>query len=160
MVLLSDTHGFIHPEIFEIFEGVEAILHAGDVGESNILLELEAIAPTHAVSGNCDYTSMKMPLVQRVNMPFGGAALAHGHTFPIDLTERIGTLLETFPAPETRLILTGHSHLQHLQFKNDVWVINPGAACRPRFSQKSSVCLLKWNSETDQFGFEFLPLQH
>ena len=42
--LISDTHGLVRPEVYEALEGVEMILHAGDVGGSDVLTELEAIA--------------------------------------------------------------------------------------------------------------------
>ena len=51
--LISDTHGLVRPEVFPALEGVELILHAGDVGEG-VLEELNAIAPVHAVYGNTD----------------------------------------------------------------------------------------------------------
>ena len=42
--VLSDTHGFLDPRIPELFAGVDHILHAGDVGQPLILVELEQIA--------------------------------------------------------------------------------------------------------------------
>jgi predicted phosphodiesterase len=47
--LVSDTHGLVRPEIFTALEGVELILHAGDVGGRMVLYELAAIAPVRAV---------------------------------------------------------------------------------------------------------------
>jgi len=52
--LISDTHGFLRNEVYTAFDGVDEILHAGDVGDPSILLELEVIAPTRAVYGNID----------------------------------------------------------------------------------------------------------
>src|SRR6187397_3029828 len=52
--LVSDTHGLIRPEIFSALQGVDLILHAGDVGGNSVLVELGAIAPIHAVYGNTD----------------------------------------------------------------------------------------------------------
>ena len=51
--LISDTHGLVRQSVFPALEGVELILHAGDVGE-NVLEELAAIAPIEAVFGNTD----------------------------------------------------------------------------------------------------------
>src|SRR5690606_23566081 len=53
--LISDTHGRLRPEVFDIFAGVDRIVHAGDVGDRDILIELAAIAPVTAVWGNVDY---------------------------------------------------------------------------------------------------------
>ena len=53
--LLSDTHGYLHPDAFEFFKGCDEIWHAGDIVDDFILDELAAIAPTvRAVYGNCD----------------------------------------------------------------------------------------------------------
>jgi predicted phosphodiesterase len=43
--LVSDTHGLIRPDIFNALDGVELILHAGDVGGVEVLAELATIAP-------------------------------------------------------------------------------------------------------------------
>ena len=53
--LISDTHGLVRPEVFAALEGVELILHAGDVGDG-VLDELATIAPIEAVYGNTDPT--------------------------------------------------------------------------------------------------------
>ncbi|MDA2932062.1 metallophosphoesterase family protein [Nitrospinae bacterium AH-259-F20] len=52
--VISDTHGFCHPRVFQLFEGAELILHAGDIGDETIITDLEAIAPVTAVFGNID----------------------------------------------------------------------------------------------------------
>ena len=52
--VISDTHGDINPAAFNVFNDVELILHAGDIGNSDIITELEALAPVTAVLGNTD----------------------------------------------------------------------------------------------------------
>jgi len=52
--IISDTHGKLRPEVFDLFSGVDHILHAGDVGSADILTELEVLAPVTAVYGNVD----------------------------------------------------------------------------------------------------------
>ena len=52
--LISDTHGLLRAQVFEVLAGVEHILHAGDVGPVELLDELAAIAPVTAVWGNTD----------------------------------------------------------------------------------------------------------
>ena len=53
--LISDTHGYFNPELRNIFNDVELILHAGDIGAEDIIKELEKLAPVRAVHGNTDY---------------------------------------------------------------------------------------------------------
>ncbi|HEV8598014.1 MAG TPA: metallophosphoesterase family protein, partial [Gemmatimonadales bacterium] len=57
--IIADTHGLLRPEVFEVFKHVDRILHAGDVGDLDILTELEAIAPVTAVWGNTDGLALR-----------------------------------------------------------------------------------------------------
>src|SRR4029453_3705659 len=50
----SDTHGLVRPQALEALEGVDMILHAGDIGNQQVLDTLKDIAPVVAVRGNND----------------------------------------------------------------------------------------------------------
>ena len=50
--VISDTHSYINPKVFPAFEGVELILHAGDIGSEDIITSLETLAPVKAIHGN------------------------------------------------------------------------------------------------------------
>ena len=52
--LISDTHGLVRPELHGALAGIELLLHAGDVGDDDVLDELSLIAPVVAVYGNTD----------------------------------------------------------------------------------------------------------
>ena len=43
--IISDTHGYLNPQVPELLQGVEHILHAGDIGDPGIIDELSNIAP-------------------------------------------------------------------------------------------------------------------
>lgn len=156
--IISDTHGLFHPDIPKHFEGVEAILHGGDVVDPDILKLLGEIAPTYAVAGNCDYDSPDLPPSRVVALPFGKSGIAHGHLFSTNKEKRSLELIEFFKSEEVRLIVTGHSHAQLLDFQKNVFLCNPGAACKPRFNLQSSLCVLNWDSEQDTLAFDFKPL--
>lgn len=49
--VISDTHGLLRPVVLDALRGCTAILHAGDIGSADILSQLEAVAPVHAVRG-------------------------------------------------------------------------------------------------------------
>jgi putative phosphoesterase len=53
--VISDTHGLLRPEALAALQGSDYIIHAGDVGDPQILSELAAIAPLTAVCGNVDH---------------------------------------------------------------------------------------------------------
>src|ERR1700679_1680615 len=52
--VLSDTHGLLRPELLPALANVDHILHAGDIGNADILTELRRIAPVTAIRGNID----------------------------------------------------------------------------------------------------------
>ena len=68
-------------------------------------------------------------------------------------------MLTEFKGDDVRVIVTGHSHHQHLEFCNNIYLVNPGAASRPRFKMQSSVCILEWDEQTDLMRFDFIPLK-
>ena len=134
--LISDTHGLVRPEVFGALEGVELILHAGDVGES-VLGELAAIAPIEAVYGNTDPTDDPQ-LAQFIERTIGGVRIhvSHGHELGSPTPER---LLAKYDAD---VIVYGHTHQQKVVELNGRLVVNPGAAGQRRFKLKPSVGLL------------------
>lgn len=157
--LISDTHGEIHPALSDIFACVEAIYHSGDVVGMNVIGALNAIAPTFAIAGNCDSPSDAMPLARVEQAAFGRTGMAHGHLFSTDKARRHHQLASEFKADDVRVILTGHSHQQHLEFSGNVFIVNPGAASHPRFKMQSSVCVLEWNSQTNLLRLDFVALK-
>ena len=74
--VVSDTHGYVDPRLVEAFAGVDAILHAGDVGSTAVLEALAAIAPVHAVCGN---NTAGLPRLRRCALTFDGVALRLVH---------------------------------------------------------------------------------
>lgn len=78
--LISDTHGFLCPEVFELFGNVDHILHAGDVGIPDILTDLQTIAPVTAVWGT-DGFDVRAHTAGEAEVELGGVlfGLVHGH---------------------------------------------------------------------------------
>jgi putative phosphoesterase len=79
--LVSDTHGFFDLRLTERLAGVEAILHAGDVGSREILETLALIAPVQAVRGNTDSPLLNLPLTLRQR--FAGVQIAVQHDLTV-----------------------------------------------------------------------------
>src|ERR1700736_2535932 len=52
--VISDTHGLLRPQAVAALRGSDLIIHAGDVGNPDVIKELSGIAPTHVVCGNID----------------------------------------------------------------------------------------------------------
>lgn len=147
--LLSDTHGHLHREVFRLFRGVEGIFHAGDVMGAGVLAELETIAPTFAVAGNCDPPGDGLPLLRVENLPFGRLILTHSH-----LLESTGrdpeSLARHFAPRHPRVIVFGHTHRAHAKVYDGVWVVNPGPAGKPRLRDEPSVAVMTWDDQAIQ----------
>lgn len=156
--LISDTHGILHRDVYTHFAGVEAILHAGDLGDYGVKTELDLIATTHAVAGNVDPVLPDWPESRVVELPFGKVGIAHGHLFSTDRERRAAELMKYFSSNDVRLILFGHSHLPSVEWRSGVWLVNPGSAGRPRFRQPSSLMVLRWDADRDLLHYDFREL--
>jgi putative phosphoesterase len=136
--LISDTHGMLRNDVHTALAGVGLILHAGDVGGSDILLELGLIAPVHAVFGNTDPPGVP-GLSESLSLTLGGLRVhvSHGHELGRPRPE---VLLEEYDAD---VIVYGHTHRQVIHRGADGrLVVNPGAAGARRFSLLPSVARL------------------
>ena len=139
--VISDTHGLLRPEVFEVFEKVDYILHAGDVGEPQILIELEALAPVTAVYGNADPPELRARLPQVAHLELDGfdIVVTHGDQFGHATPAK---LHEAFPRAE--IIVYGHTHKPLLELVDKtVTVMNPGGAGAARFHLKPSVGIME-----------------
>ncbi len=135
--LISDTHGLLRPSVHKALEGVDTILHAGDVGGEEILAELRLIAPVLAVYGNTDPVE-DPSLTDTFVVNHGGLDIRviHGHQLG---TPAPAKLLRAFAEP---VIVYGHTHRQLIHRDGERLVINPGAAGARRFNLEPSVARL------------------
>jgi len=139
--VISDTHGMLRPRVFEVFREVDHILHGGDVGPPDLLIELRALGPVTAVYGNADGFELRATLPQVADIELDGfpIVVTHGDQFG---TPNPAKLHEAFPHAE--IIIFGHSHRPLLELVDKtVTVMNPGGAGAPRFGIPPSVGILE-----------------
>jgi len=138
--LISDTHGHLRPGVFGALDGVERILHAGDVGPVDILVELEAIAPVTAVHGNTDRWDVREQTTEAERLELAGrvVVLTHGHLLG---SPNPANLRAAYPAAD--IIVYGHTHRPAVDRHDGALIVNPGAAGPPRFRLKPSVAILE-----------------
>ncbi|MGF1572687.1 MAG: metallophosphoesterase family protein [Sumerlaeia bacterium] len=151
--LISDTHGSLHRDVFDLFEGVDCILHAGDIVDKSILLQLEAIAPTYAVVGNCDPPWHDVPEEHLLSLPCGKIVVLHSHLVADGARTPAG-LYAQYKAQNPALIVYGHTHLQLLKQVENCWVVNPGPAGKPRLRDKPSLMLASWHETLNTWNFK------
>jgi len=132
--LISDTHGLVRPRVHEALKGVELILHAGDVGGSQILSELRLIAPVRAVFGNTDSPG-DPELSQEILVDIDGVSIhvSHGHEVGSPTPEKLAARYDA------DVVVYGHSHRQLVTRLENQLFVNPGAAAPRRFHLQASV---------------------
>lgn len=137
--LISDTHGRLRAEALRALDGVERILHAGDVGALGILDDLEALAPVTAVWGNTDDFELRarLPEVATVEEQGLRIRLVHGHQLG---SPKPGTLRQAHP--DASVIVYGHTHDALVDRSSPILVVNPGAAGPARFGVAPTVAIL------------------
>lgn len=135
--IISDTHGIVRSDVHTALAGVELILHAGDVGGQDILLELGLIAPVRAVFGNTDGPG-EPGLAQTIDLTIGGISIhvSHGHELGSPTAAK---LIERYAAD---VIVFGHTHRPLITRAGGHLVLNPGAAGPRRFDIMPSVARL------------------
>jgi putative phosphoesterase len=135
--LVADTHGLIRPECRAALEGVELILHAGDVGDSRVLEALEVIAPVEAVAGNIDEADNPI-LKPQIVRTFDAVTVRvlHGHEIGAPTPEK---LVARF---REDVLIFGHTHKPVIVRFGQQLVVNPGAAGPRRFRLQPSVAVL------------------
>lgn len=140
--IISDTHGLLRPEVFDAFKQVDHILHAGDVGELDIISALEVLAPVTAVYGNTDGKVLRARLPEVATLELDGfpIVVTHGHQFGRAVTP--AQLHEAFP--DADIIIYGHTHRPLLEIVDVVvTVMNPGGAGPRRFDIPASVGIME-----------------
>jgi len=132
--VISDTHGLVRPEALEILDGVEHILHAGDIGSAEVIAALERIAPVTAVRGNIDRDDW---------------ARAWPETDAVEIGHRFFYLLHDVKALDLDpvaagfdVVVAGHSHRPEQNTRDGVLYLNPGSAGPRRFSLPISLATL------------------
>ncbi len=140
--IISDTHGLLRPEVFDVFSGVDHILHAGDVGPLELLSELEAIAPVTAVYGNTDGKDVRarLPRVAQIELDAFAITITHGDQLGREIAP--ADLRDLFP--DADVIVYGHTHRPLLTIVDQVvTVMNPGGAGPRRFDLPASVGIME-----------------
>ena len=133
--VISDTHGRLPDSVAGVFEGVDLIIHAGDIGEPDILAALEEIAPTIAVRGNMDSGHWAHQLSAE-------EAIEVNQTLLIVLHDVYRLKLKPNHAAPN-VVISGHTHRPLQEDNRGVLYLNPGSAGYPKFGQPATVALLQ-----------------
>jgi uncharacterized protein len=146
--VISDTHGLLRPEALAALQGCERIIHAGDIGNAQILEQLAALAPLYVVRGNNDMgAGWAGQLADCLQFDLGECQVLLVHDIadvPVSLELGI------------KLVITGHSHKPSIEWRGERLYLNPGSAGRRRFKLPVTLALLE--IEAGQIEARIIPL--
>ena len=137
--LIADSHtskrNELWPQVFSAFDGVDAILHAGDLWTLALVDELESIAPTFVSRGNGDLGLEHHCLKDTWALDFDGVSIGMIHEFPTPrrrapefITERAQKI---FHQP-LDVVVYGHTHMEEVHDVDGLLCVNPGSPTLPR----------------------------
>jgi len=135
--IISDTHGLLRPEAAAALRGSAAIVHAGDIGDPEVLRGLEAIAPVTAVRGNVDKWARDLPDTAMLEVDGRWLYVLHDVN-ALDLDPR---------AAGIDVVIAGHSHKPGVREKDGVLYVNPGSAGPRRFTLPVALALLEVDAD-------------
>ena len=148
--VISDTHGLLRLEAVDALRDADLILHAGDIGNLEVLEKLAEIAPVTAVRGNNDKDHWAGQIPDRKVVEIGGTSIYMLHDLKeLDLTPE---------AAGFSVVITGHSHKPLIEKRRGVLYLNPGSAGPRRFKLPISVAHLKVSSGKATAEIIHLPI--
>jgi putative phosphoesterase len=164
--LVADTHcpefiDHLPPELFERLEGVDMILHAGDVGGLETLAELGRLAPVYAVRGDHDLALGELPVQRTIDVDGRTIGLVHGNRNraieePLTFISTVSLGLY-WPTPGidawlqrrfagADVIVHGHTHEPSIRRRGGTLIVNPGAVYQvtPRMARRRLAARPSW----------------
>ena len=131
IIILSDTHGLLRPEVLEYLPQVEAIIQGGDINTQVIVDKLREHFPLYIVRGNNDKEwAAGLPLSLTFTIECVRFFLVHNKKdVPTDLSDADG-------------VIYGHSHKYACEERNGIQWLNPGSCVRRRFDQEITFAIM------------------
>jgi len=147
IIILSDTHGLLRPEVLDYLSQADAIVHGGDINTQAIVDTLQSFAPLYIVRGNNDKEWAEH--------------LPHNLTFTIEGI-RFFMVHNKRDVPanlsDVDIVIYGHSHRYTCEDQDGVLWLNPGSCGRRRFDQE--ITFAGMTAEKRQFQVEKVTIPH
>ena len=131
IIILSDTHGLLRPEVLEYLPQADAIIHGGDINTQGIVDKLQEYAPLYIVRGNNDKEwAVDLPPSLTFTIEVVRFFLVHNKKdVPADLSD-------------VDMVIYGHSHKYACEERDGVLWLNPGSCGRRRFDQEITFAIM------------------
>jgi putative phosphoesterase len=126
--VVSDTHSFIDEKLFDFFKDCKTIIHAGDIGNIDVLNKLKSKFEVFAVYGNIDANEIRIAIKETLLVKIENVKILITHIggYPGKYESKFNNIIKT---ESPNIVITGHSHILKVLFdkKNNHLYINPGA---------------------------------
>lgn len=150
--LISDTHipdriKKIPKKVFEAFEGVDLIIHSGDLTSLKVIEDLEKISPVIAIQGNMDRANgIDLPKYEVIEAEGLKIGVAHGEVYPRADSQQLVYLAKQL---KVDIFVSGHSHQPKIEQKEGVLLLNPGSPNVPVLADRTVMLLEINNKDVD-----------
>lgn len=150
--LISDTHipdraRELPQNVFETFNNVDLILHAGDLTSLKVIEQLEKIAPVMAIQGNMDRANgINLPKAKVIEAEGLKIGIIHGEVYPRGDTQQLLYLAREL---NVDILISGHSHQPKIEQIEGILLLNPGSPVVPRLADRTVMLLEINNKEVD-----------
>lgn len=146
VIVLSDTHGLLRPEVLEHLSRADVIIHGGDINTQAIVNKFREYAPLYIVRGNNDKEwAEDLPQSLTFSIEDVRFFLIHNkRDVPPDLSD-------------TDVVVYGHSHKYACEDRNGVLWLNPGSCGRRRFDQEITFAVMTVNGGQIQVEKVIIP---
>ncbi len=154
IAIISDTHGFVHPDIIRLIARCDIAIHAGDVVLESVLDKLKPLEKLIVVAGNNDSHITHLNDIAILHLFGNKIVVEHGHKHG---HHQVSHQSLRKAHNDAKLIIYGHTHKQIIDKKQTPWVVNPGAAGETRTNGGASCLVLEasankqWNIEPFRF---------
>jgi len=147
--LMSDTHSYLDPKIFDVFEDVDEIWHAGDIGTLELCEELKKFKPFYAVYGNIDSKDIRLEYPLNLELEREGFKILITHIggYPGNYEPKARRKIEEL---NPDIFICGHSHILKVmrdEKHNNMVVMNPGAVGVQGFHKVKTVLRFTLNKK-------------
>ena len=153
ILVFSDSHGRNDRmmQVIREAQGIDRIIHLGDLEGAENLLLMESGYPVDMVRGNCDYTSSAVP--EKILL-IGGweILLTHGHHYYVNFGPKV--LADAALMRKCRIALYGHTHTPSVETVNGVITVNPGSISLPRQADRRPTYMIMTIEDEKEPEFE------
>jgi len=144
--VLGDTHGYFHPRIVQVFQGVERIIHTGDLGSKEVYQKLVELAPVILVQGNHEPEQIDGALPDPSRIQLAGKRILLSHRLLTISWEQFKdgfSRLNALPFSPVDLVIFGHTHFPVWEQVQGIYFLNPGYAGSDPLEAKPTLALLE-----------------